>query len=47
MNSIYYIDLDIHKKVIAYCINRSDTLMLFSFPLMLFFGCCKQTAIYD
>ena len=24
MNSIYYIGLDIHKKVIAYCIKRID-----------------------
>jgi len=24
MNAIYYIGLDIHKKVIAYCIKRID-----------------------
>ena len=30
MNTIYYIGLDIHKKVIAYCIKRIDGELVWS-----------------
>ena len=28
MDSIYYIGLDIHKKTIAYCVKRSDGVLV-------------------